>query len=178
MEFYHPANEDEIRQLILHARDRGLKVRVRGAGHSVDPAIYTDHFKEGEGDNNGINILLDRIKEVKIDKQKKQVTVQAGCHLGRDPSDPAQNSNLQNSLLYQIDRAGLAFPDLGGIIHQTIGGFLSTGSSGGSLNDSFSEQLVALKLIDGNGEIHEVSREKDSGRFFAAGVSIQTGGKV
>jgi hypothetical protein len=112
------------------------------------------------------------MKEVKIDNGKMQATVQAGCHLGRDPSDPTENSNLQNSLLYQLDQAGLAVPDLGGIIHQTIGGFISTGSSGGSLRDSFSEQLVALKLIDGNGKTHLLSRENGSDRFFAAGVSM------
>lgn len=112
------------------------------------------------------------MNSVFLNIEKKQVTVQAGCHLGMDPFDPTGSSDIKNSLFYQLDQAGLAVPDMGGIIHQTVGGFLSTGSAGGSVFHSFGEQLIALKLIDGNGEIHYVTREGNDDLFFAAGVSM------
>jgi len=163
--FYHPSNEQEIKDLILYAKREGKKIRVRGSAHSVKGAIYA------KGDN-GINIMLDKIREVHIDKEKMQVTVQAGCHLGRDPYDPSGTSNLINSLFYQLDQAGLAVPDMGGIIHQTVGGFLSTGSAGGSVIHAFDDQLIKLRLINGNGETHVLTRESGDDLFFAAGVSL------
>ena len=166
--FYHPDNENQIRDLILYAVGNNLKVRVRGSGHSIPNAIYTGNRKT----NNGIDITLDRMRSVSIDKERKQVTVQAGCHLGMDPFDPTGSSDIKNSLFYQMDQAGLAVPDMGGIIHQTVGGFLSTGSAGGSVRHSFGEQLIALNIIDGNGETHHVTRENNDDLFFAAGVSI------
>jgi FAD/FMN-containing dehydrogenase len=166
--FFHPENEDQIRGLILHAVEHNLKVRVRGSAHSIKEAIYTN----GDKTDNGINIMLDKMNRISIDMDTMQVTVQAGCHLGKDPFDPTGRSDLQNSLLYTLDRAGLAIPDLGGIIHQTVGGFLSTGSAGGSLSYSFGDQLIALRIIDGNGELHSVTRERGDDLFFAAGVSM------
>lgn len=173
--FYHPATEEQIQALIKHANQNKLKVRVRGAGHSVDQAIYTD-----QGDAGGIDIMLDQLSfdpknpddKVRINAKKMTATVKSGCHLGFDPYDPAGVSSWHNSLLYQLDQAGFAVPDLGGIIHQAVGGFISTGSSGGSLNDSFGEQIIALTLIDGKGEKHHATRESGDDLFFAAGVSM------
>jgi hypothetical protein len=162
--FYHPKDEDEIIELIKHANQNKLQVRVRGAAHSVNQAIFADA--------GGLNLMLDQMNKVEIDKRKMQVTVQAGCHLGRDPYDPAGVSNLENSLLHQLDQKGLAVPDLGGIIHQAVGGFVSTGSSGGSLHDSFGEAIIALTLIDGTGKKHQVTRAGKEDLFFAAGVSM------
>jgi FAD/FMN-containing dehydrogenase len=171
--FYHPATEDQVRELILHARHEGRTVRVRGAGHSTAAAIYTDGFDpEGVRGGLGINVLLDRLAAVSFDESRMQVTVQAGCHLGRDPTDPSGTSTLENSLFYQLDRRGWALPDTGGIIHQTVAGFLSTGSSGGSLQHSVGDQIVTIRLIDGQGNARELSDASDPDLFAAAGVSM------
>lgn len=163
--FYHPSNDEEVKELILCAKSEGRKIRVRGSAHSVKAAI----FAEG---NNDMNVILDKMLKVRIDKDKMKVTVQAGCHLGRDPYDPTGTSNLINSLFYQLDQESLAVPDMGGIIHQTIGGFTSTGSAGGSVIHAFSDQIAEIKLIDGNGETHILTRESGDDLFFAAGVSL------
>jgi D-arabinono-1,4-lactone oxidase len=178
--FFHPANEDEIVGLIQRANRENLKIRVRGSGHSVWQAIFTDNFQPNAGGTGGIDIMLDQLSfdkndindKVKIDAKKMTVIVKAGCHLGQDPYDPAGVSSRQNSLLYQLDQAGFAVPDLGGIIHQAVGGFISTGSSGGSLHGSFGESIIGLKLVDGTGKIHTLTRESGDDNFFAAGVSM------
>ena len=178
--YYHPSDDDEVSRLILCANAERLKVRVRGSGHSINLAIFTDLFREGEGDKGGIDIMLDQLnfdrteEKVRIDKAKMEVRVKAGCHLGMDPYDPAGVSNVVNSLLHQLDQAGLAVSDLGGIIHQAVGGFLATGSSGGSLSDAFNEQLIGLRFVSGTGQIHDLRRDRpeDEGLLLAAGVSM------
>lgn len=170
--FYHPRSEDEIRELILRARREGKKLRVRGAGHSTTAAIYTDGFTSDNGRGAGIDIMLDQMAAVSFDDARMQVTVQAGCHLGLDPSDSTGVSTLENSLFYQIERRGWAFPDTGGITHQTVAGFLSTGSSGGSLSHSVGDQIVSIRVLDGLGEVHEVSERHDRDLFYAVGVSM------
>ena len=178
--YYHPSNEAEICELVKHAADNGLRVRVRGSSHSVPTAIYTSppmvdphSYHSWPPDDGHINIYLDRMIAVEFDQDTKQVTVQAGCHLGEDPMDPAGTSTLENSLFYQLDQQGWAFPDTGGIIHQTVGGFLSTGSSGSTLHHSVGEQIVAFRLVDGLGNLHELRRSDDlDSPFYAVGVSM------
>ncbi len=175
--YVHPRTEDEVRQLILEARAQGRLIRVRGSGHSTSPAIYTSSNRPSPGDTPGppddgnLNLLLDQMRAVlSWDDRTKQVTVQAGCHLGVDPSDPTHTSTTANSLFHWMDQRGWAMPDTGGISHQTVGGFLSTGSSGSSLHHSFNRQLIGLRIIDGNGEVIDLDRTDE--RFFAAGISL------
>ncbi len=169
--FFHPENEEQIAELIHYANQNGLKVRVRGAAHSVEKAIFTDNFRKSWRKSQDINIMLDKMRQVKFHGDRL-VTVQAGCNLGVDPSDPTKSSNLENSLFYQLDKYNLAFPSTGGIKHQTVGGFLSTGSSGGSMSHSVLDHMVSLRFIDGKGEIHEVSKTLDQEKFYAVGVSM------
>jgi FAD/FMN-containing dehydrogenase len=170
--FYHPKNENDVRGLILQAQREGKRIRVRGAGHSTTAAIYTDGFRSDNGPGEGIDVILDQMAAVSFDDAKMQLTVQGGCHLGLDPFDPTGVSTLQNSLFYQLEQHGWAFPDTGGITHQTVAGFLSTGSSGGSLQHSVGDQIVSIRFIDGLGEAHEVTEAQDHDLFCAAGVSM------
>lgn len=171
--YYHPRNEAEVCDLVKHAAVRRLTVRVRGSAHSVQAAILSGDFAAPPLHNQDINILLDRMIAISFDYQRQQVTVEAGCHLGKDPADPTHTSTVENSLFYQIDRKGWAFPDMGGIIHQTVGGFLATGSSGGSLRHTVERQIMALRVVDGNGEVHEYRRSDDlDDPFYALGVSM------
>lgn len=83
-------------------------------------------------------------------------------------------STLENSLLYQLHADyGLTLEDLGGISHQTIGGFLTTGSSGGSIAYSIQDNVHAIRFVDGNGAIFEVSRDdSNQDNFNASLVSL------
>jgi hypothetical protein len=169
--YYHPATEDELIALIQKANADRTTLRVRGAGHSEPGAIYTS----GQGPRRvqGMNVLLDRMAAVEFDDAKLQVTVQAGCHLGHDPEDPSETSTWDNSLFWQLDRRGWALPDMGGITRQTVGGFLSTGSAGGSVEHSPADLIVKIRLVDGNGSVHEFERSDDADSpFYAAGISM------
>ena len=173
--FYHPTSEQEIIDLVTYARDNGFKLRVRGSGHSMPQAIFTDDCDldivdvqaiAPDGDN--INILLDQYNKI-TSRDGVYVTVEAGIHLGHNPMDP--NSTLENSMLYRINEDyGLAVDSLGGISHQTVAGFLSTGSAGGSIQYSTYENVHALRFIDGNGEVFAVSRDDDNQDNFNAAI--------
>ena len=70
-------------------------------------------------------ITLTKYRDVFIDKEKKRATVKAGTNLDVDPEE--SDSTEANSLVRQLQAAGFALPETGGITHQTVGGFLSTG---------------------------------------------------
>ncbi len=137
--YYHPTSEQEIINLVNYARENKYQVRVRGSGHSMPKAIFTnecnkDHIdvRASAPDGNNVNIKLDKYTSI-LSRNGNHVTVQAGIHLGHDPYDPL--STLENSLLYQLHHTyELAINDLGGTTHQTVAGFLSTGLSGSSIN--------------------------------------------
>src|SRR5215218_10026427 len=193
--YYLPANVDDVIFLVNKAQNEKKVVCLRGAAHSR-PLIG---MLEEEVDAGRIYLLLAKMLSVSFDDSLKQVTVEGGCHLGLDPSDPLASasedlapfrSTLQNSLLYQMDQhrvdpsnplVGWAVPDLGGIIHQTVGGFLSTGSSGSNLNAPFNESLVSLTLVTGGASGARVQTfhkddpaypDPSSNPFFAAGVAM------
>lgn len=182
--YYHPATETEIVALVRKAHDEGLQVRVRGAAHSIAHAIYTDPGTGSpaipnkvseqvppEGPN--INIMLDRYRNIAwIDETQGIVEVEAGIHLGKDPMDPVETASLESSLLYQAFQKGWTLRDLGGITHQTVGGFLSTGSSGGSLQFAIDENILALRVIDGTGKVEWVERTTNPDLFDALAVSL------
>lgn len=176
--FYHPCSEEQIRQLVSYAIKNNFRVRVCGAGHSMPQAIFTDKCSldhvdvlasAPDGDN--VNIKLDRYTKI-VSCEGNLVTVEAGIHLGHDPND--DNSKLENSLLYQLHHTyGLALDDLGGITHQTVAGFLSTGSSEGSVTYSIHENVHSLRFIDGNSAVFEVSRsDMNQDHFNASLVSL------
>lgn len=171
---YHlPTGITDVQQLITMARQKNAQIRIRGANHSVQASTYPDETTYGYQDS--IFVMLSKMNTVSIDTIENTVTVEAGCHLGYDPFDPTNISTLENSLFYQLDQAGYALPDMGGIIHQTVGGFLSTGSSGGSTKYSFLDALESITFFPADTDCPQprtVSRSHDSDLFYAVGVSM------
>ncbi len=163
---YHPANVKQVQELAKYATITGRQLRVLGSGHSVPGAIGTPA-------PDGLNVRLDQMTAVTT--SGTSVTVQAGCHLGEDPRDP--NSTVANSLLGQLATAHRGLADTGGITHQTVGGFLSTGSSGGSLSHALESQITGLTLVDATGQVHQLTTDapdppRPDNPFYAAGVSL------
>ncbi len=182
--FYHPENEEQIIQLVKKAYTENLQIRCRGAAHSLAHVIYTDPGKDDSPVPNkvseqfppkgpNINIMFDKYNKLTwIDEEQGIVEVEAGIHLGYDPMDPAGRSSLKNSLLYQAFKKGWALNDLGGITHQTVSGFMMTGSAGGTLMYSLEDNLLALRIIDGSGNVQWIEKEKDNDTFNAFALSM------
>ncbi len=193
--YYLPSTKEEVVFLVSKAQKEKKVVCLRGAAHSR-PLISSLESESAEG---RLYLFLAKMKSVIFNDNLMQVTVEGGCHLGYDPSDPLASapdqfapfrSTVENSLVYQLDQHridpknpldGWALPDLGGIIHQTVGGFLSTGSSGSNLEASFNEQLVSIELVTGGTDgarIQSFSKDdpkypdKNENPFYAVGVGL------
>jgi FAD-linked oxidoreductase len=94
-----------------------------------------------------------------VDRAKCQVTVGAGTRL----------SDL-NTLLHA---EGMALANLGDIAYQTVAGAISTSTHGtGKALTGLAGQVVAMKLINGQGEIIECSKSVNSQIFDVARVSV------
>lgn len=168
--YYHPRTEAELVELVKWAHEHKLQLRVRGSRHTFPPdAIDTDH---GPGAvPRELNVQLDHYRAVEwVDRAQGIIRAQAGCHLSLDPYDP--ESTEQNGVLHYLDAAGFGLDTLGGISHQTLGGFLATGSSGGTTKWHIGEDVVEIRLIDGTGKIWTLSRTQNADLFNAAGVSM------
>ncbi|WNG52118.1 FAD-binding protein [Archangium minus] len=155
---YHPKSEADIVQLVQYALANNCAVRVIGAGHSVKESILSVAPR-------AINMSLDEYREVTFNKDGT-VTVQAGCYLGQHAPKP-----WEDTLFYHLEQKGLAVPDMGGITHQAVGGFTTMGCSGGSTQYAYTESIVGLTLVDGQGQVRSFSRGKDP-EFEAVLVSM------
>ncbi|HMP32383.1 MAG TPA: FAD-binding protein, partial [Saprospiraceae bacterium] len=168
--YYIPKTTDEIATLINEAKRQNKSLVVRGSGHSY-PMIPTL-----EAQSSCIYMLMSKFRKVSFIDSKMQVIVEGGCNLGRDPFDPTGTSTTENSLFYQVFKHGWSIPEMGGIIHQTVGGFLSTGSSGGSVKYSFDEMLTSITIMtaeDPSPVIRTFSKtDENADDFYAAGIAL------
>lgn len=172
--YYLPQNTNDLSALITDAITNNKKISMRGAGHSF-PMI-----PDLEAGKNCTYILMSYFNTVTFDDANMQVTVGGGCHLGLDPYDPTPESTGvkstdANSLFTQIFKHGWAIPEMGGIKHQTVGGFLSTGSSGGSLKYSFDEMIVSITIMtaESTPQLRTFSvNDSNTDNFYAAGIAL------
>ena len=149
-EIAYPTSEKEIQQLVLKAINSNKKIRVIGSGHSFTSLCSTDH----------ILISLDKYQgTISINKEKNQATVKGGTKL-----------SLLGELLF---KEGLAMENMGDINVQSLAGAISTGTHGTGIDlKSISNQVIALKFINGKGEVIECSTTKNIELFKAAQVSL------
>ena len=101
-EVAHPSTDAELAAVVKSAAARGRTVKVVGSGHSFTACALTD----------GVQIVLDRYKQVSVDPVNRTVTAQAGATIAE-----------LNKLL---EGYGMAMPNLGDIAYQTISGAIST----------------------------------------------------
>lgn len=170
---YHPKSAEEISELVKYAIDQKCRVRVRGAAQSI-PASISDPSKEAPSkQSETILIQLDEMRYAHVDEEKLQVTVGAGINLNYDPYDPSCHSNRLNGLYRLINKYNMALPNVPDAAHQTVGGYMSTGSSGATMSHSFDECILQIKLVNGTGESVTLSRNDDpSSQFYGAGSSM------
>jgi len=145
-----PKSVSELSAIVSRASEQGQKVKAVGSGHSFTSAAATD----------GRMIRLENLSGIlHIDHETYQVTVGAGTRL----------SDL-NTLLHA---EGLALANLGDIAYQTVAGAISTSTHGtGKALTGLAGQVVAMKLINGQGDIIECSKSLNSHIFDVARVSV------
>jgi FAD/FMN-containing dehydrogenase len=144
-----PTSEDETAALVAHAAERGLRVRVAGAGHSFTPVVATD----------GLLLDLRGLGGIRsIDSGRRRVVVGPATTIG-EFGEP-------------LWAAGLALPNQGDIVAQQIAGAVSTATHGSGLRlGSFSSSVRRVRLITATGKVVEIG-EQDPDRLHAAQVAV------
>ena len=137
---HQPSSEGEIVAIVQRAAAEGRRVRCVGAGHSFTGLVCTD----------GDLIDLSRYAEVlAVDRAAGLATVQAGIPLHR--------------LSRELATHGLALENLGDIAYQSVAGATATATHGtGARFRNLSSAIVAMRLVDGHGRVHDVSPDGDA----------------
>ncbi|WP_428961211.1 D-arabinono-1,4-lactone oxidase [Micromonospora fluostatini] len=153
-EYVEPADEDEVRAVVLRAREAGTTIRPVGSGHSSSPLVRTD----------GILLNLDRMAGVLSD-DGGLATARAGTKL------KALGEGLYD--------AGLAMDNLGDVDYQSIAGATATGTHGTGIRfGNLSTQLVGVRLVTGTGQTLDIGPDDHADLLPAARLSLGALGVV
>jgi len=144
-----PSTEDEVCALVARAAERGLQVRVAGAGHSFTPVVATD----------GLLLDLRGLGGIRsIDAARRRVVVGPATTIG-EFGEP-------------LWAEGLALANQGDIIAQQIAGAISTATHGSGLRlSSFSSSVRRVRMVIPGGDVVEIG-EDDPQRLHAAQVAV------
>jgi L-gulono-1,4-lactone dehydrogenase len=146
----HPSSEDELTAVVKEAAAAGQRVKVVGSGHSfTDIAVTTGRL-----------VVLDRYDGVlDVDTERYLVTVQAGITIAQ--------------LNVELDRRGLAMPNLGDIAYQTIAGATSTATHGTGVRlTGLAAQIVAMRIVTADGGVIACSATEEPEVFHVARVGL------
>ncbi|XP_072842189.2 L-gulonolactone oxidase [Pogona vitticeps] len=148
--YFQPATVDEVKEILALARQKNKKVKVVGGGHSPSDIACTDDFMVQMGKMNKI---------LTVDKEKKQVTVEAGI--------------LLRDLNVELSKHGLALPILGAVSEVAAAGVIGTATHNtGIRHGILATQVVSLTLLTASGEILECSKSVNPDLYQAACVHL------
>ena len=144
-----PRDEEEVAALVRQAAERGLGVRVAGAGHSFTLVVETS----------GLRLDLSALRGVlSTDFESNRVTALAGTRI--------------HDFYAPLWKAGLALRNQGDIDTQQIAGAVATATHGsGTRYTSLSGAVRGMRLVTASGELLDIS-ESDPDLLHAAQVSV------
>ena len=143
---YEPSTAAEVVDLVKKLS----KFRVLGTRHCFNQIA----------DSNDNLISSKRFnKIIRIDKQKRQVTVEGGIRYGE--------------LCRAIDKEGFAIANLASLPHISVAGACATATHGsGVKNGNLATSVAVIEFITPEGEIVTLSRDQDGDKFLASVVSL------
>ena len=129
--YIQPQSIAEVEKTINLARRCRRRITTVGCGHSPSDITCTSSWL----------VNLDNLNKIlSVDKETCVVVMQAGIRLFQVGAE--------------LDKVGLAMPNLGSINHQSIAGAISTGTHGSTLHHGIlSESILSLKITLANGKI-------------------------
>ncbi|RDW92609.1 hypothetical protein BP5796_02003 [Coleophoma crateriformis] len=148
--FFQPHSIEEIEKICNIARKCRRRITTVGCGHSPSDITCTSSWL----------VNLDKFNKIlSVDKEKCVVTMQSGIRLFQVGAE--------------LDKIGLAMPNLGSINHQSIAGAISTGTHGSTLRHGIiSESILALKITLANGKTVSCSATQNTDLFRASLISL------
>ena len=150
-----PSGLAELAEVVGTAAARGGQVTVAASGHSFSGAALTDDVMIDAGNFSGV---------IEADRSSGLVKVGGGTVL--------------SDLNRELDRLGLAMPNLGDIDTQTISGAISTGTHGtGADLPNISAQVVAIDLLTADGELQRLTADTPK-KLRAARIAVGSLGVI
>lgn len=148
--YVQPESLAEIEKIALLAHKCRKRVVTVGCGHSPSNITCTSNWL----------VNLDKYNKIlSVDDQSGVVVMQSGIRLF--------------TLCEELERRGLAMPNLGSINQQSIAGAISTGTHGSSVRHGLmSEDVLALKITLASGTTEHCSRDVNPDLFQAALLSL------
>lgn len=149
--YYQPETLEQLKAIVEEAHVNGQKLRPVGSALSPNALAFSA--------DGMVNIaLMDSI--LSVDKEKRQVTVQAGARVSQ--------------VVDALRPHGLTLENYASIAEQQIGGFIQVGAHGtGATIPPVDEQVVALKMVTpGAGEVILAASDDDPMLFKLARTSL------
>lgn len=148
--YIRPQSVPEVQKAVNLARTSRRRITTTGSGHSPSDLTCTSSWL----------INLDDLRQIlDVDRSTNIVHFQAGIRLWQ--------------LGEELDRLGLAMPNLGSINEQSAAGVISTGTHGSSLEHGLiSQSIVELKIVTADGRVRTASRTENNELFRAALISL------
>uniref|UniRef100_UPI00315B4042 L-galactono-1,4-lactone dehydrogenase n=1 Tax=synthetic construct TaxID=32630 RepID=UPI00315B4042 len=154
--FFQPESVEELEKIVKEAHEKGQKIRPVGSGLSPNGLAFSE---------DGMVSLALMDKVLHVDKEKKQVTVQAGARV--------------QQVVDALRPHGLTLQNFASISEQQIGGFIQVGAHGtGARIPPVDEQVVSMKLVTPAKGTIELSEEKDPELFRLARCGLGALGVV
>jgi D-arabinono-1,4-lactone oxidase len=148
--YIRPQSLEEIQKAVNLARRCRKRITTTGCGHSPSDITCTSSWLMNLDDYNKI---------LSVDQEKGVVVLQSGIRLYQ--------------LGEELDKLGLAMPNLGSINEQSIAGAISTGTHGSTLRHGLvSESILALRIVLSNGQSVLCSPTQNESLFRASLISL------
>ncbi|CZT06383.1 related to D-arabinono-1,4-lactone oxidase [Rhynchosporium agropyri] len=148
--YIQPHSIAEVEKVVSLARKCRRRITTVGCGHSPSDITCTSSWL----------VNLDKLNKILcVDQEKRVVVMQSGIRLF--------------TLGEELDKVGLAMPNLGSINAQSIAGAISTGTHGSTLRHGMlSESILSLKITLANGKTESCSADQNPDLFRAALISL------
>jgi L-gulono-1,4-lactone dehydrogenase len=148
VEVTRPQSTDEVAAIVKSARERNLRVKPIGTGHSFSGVAVAP----------GIQLNMSGMTGL-LGHEGNNVTLGSGTVL--------------HDLPPLLDPLGLAFQNMGDIDVQTVSGATSTGTHGTGKNfGGLATRIRGAKLVTGDGEILEVNAKQNADLLPAVALGI------
>jgi len=146
-----PANLEEVRD----CAKKCAKLRALGSRHSFN--------RIADSDQNQVSLAA--LNQIDIDDKARTVTVGAGVRYGQ--------------VAPVIDAKGYALHNLASLPHISVAGAIATATHGSGIhNGNLATAVRALEIVTANGDVTQLSRDKDGDQFAAAVVGLGVVGIV
>ncbi len=148
--YIQPESIAEVEKTINLARRCRRRIATVGCGHSPSDLTCTSSWL----------VNLDKFNQIlSVDKESGVVVMESGIRLWQ--------------LGEELDKLGLAMPNLGSINAQSIAGAISTGTHGSTLRHGIlSASILSLKITLANGKTETCSPDQKPDLFRAALISL------